>query len=154
MQISSLHLYQTENVTFSLCRYNGRNRNSWSFKIWVISVYNIQFFKLVKAEFQIYNLSFFYRFHVTNVITEKNIKVDGDIKLCFEQNICTQVLGFFDLPVSYNGNCSAADGRPAFEGQYKLHLYLIKVIIVYIKLFRSKSCLMPVNLSFCFRHQF
>lgn len=48
---------------------------------------------------------FFNRFHVTNVITEKNFKTDGNVKLCFEESVCTEVLEFFDLPINY-GNCS------------------------------------------------
>nr|XP_022295052.1 uncharacterized protein LOC111105175 [Crassostrea virginica] len=56
-----------------------------------------------------------FRFHVTNVVTEKKVKVDGNINLCFEPSNCTEVLSFNDLPISYS-NCSAAGSRPVFEG--------------------------------------
>ncbi|XP_062576732.1 uncharacterized protein LOC134238620, partial [Saccostrea cucullata] len=56
-----------------------------------------------------------YGFHVTNVVTEKKIKVDGNISLCFEQSSCTDVLTFHDLPTSYV-QCNVSSGEAAFEG--------------------------------------
>lgn len=63
---------------------------------------------------------YFHRFHVTNVITEKKIKVDGQITLCFEQSLCSEAMHFFDLPMSYD-NCSAVGEEAAFKG---LHYWL------------------------------
>lgn len=65
---------------------------------------------------------YFHRFHVTNVITEKKFKVDGQITLCFEQSLCSEVMHFFDLPMSYD-NCSAVGEEAAFKGFSLLTLF-------------------------------
>ena len=70
------------------------------------------------------------RFHVTNVVTEKKVKVDGNINLCFEPSNCTEVLSFNDLPISYS-NCSAAGSRPVFEGKWTV-ISIIKKILTYL----------------------
>lgn len=39
------------------------------------------------------------------MIIEKNFKIDGNVKFCFEESVCIEVLEFFDLFINY-GNCS------------------------------------------------
>lgn len=73
------------------------------------------------------DLYYFYRFHVTNVITEKKFKVDGQIALCLEQSSCSEVIHIFDLPMSYE-NCSAVGEEAAFKGLPNCLPSLIKVL--------------------------
>ncbi|XP_062582876.1 uncharacterized protein LOC134244633, partial [Saccostrea cucullata] len=56
-----------------------------------------------------------FEFHVTNVVSERKMRIDGNIKLCFEQNNCTEVLIFHDLPISHSV-CNVSSGETAIEG--------------------------------------
>ena len=45
----------------------------------------------------------------------RKMKIDGNIKLCFEQSNCTEVLIFHDLPISHSV-CNVSSGETAFDG--------------------------------------